>query len=91
MKLVRNKTSLPLRVPLGRGKVLHLGPGQTGQVADEAPSLPGMAKLIKAKKLVVTGADEDDLEPVGAGTPLREHAHGHAQATRIAPKGNRGG
>ena len=91
MKLVRNQTSLPIRVPLGRGKFLHLGPGQTGQVADEAPKLPAVAKLIKGKKLKVEGAEEDDLELVGAGAAPRTSSHGHVPPTRIAPRGNRGG
>ena len=35
MKLVRNTSRRPLRVPLSGGKVLHLGPAGTGQVSDE--------------------------------------------------------
>ena len=91
MKLVQNVTSLPLRVPLGRGRFLHLGPGLTGQVADDAPKGAGMARLIKSKKLKVTGAEEDDLEGAGAGAAPREFSQGHVQPTRIFPKGNRGG
>ena len=91
MKLVRNTTSLPLRVPLGRGKFLHLGPGQTGQVADDAPKVAGMARLIKAKKLKVEGAEDDDLELAGAGAAVRGLSHGHVAPSRIAPRGNRGG
>jgi hypothetical protein len=91
MKLVRNTTSLPLRVPLGRGKFLHLGPGQTGQVADDAPKGTGMARLIKSKKLKVSGAEDDDLELAGAAAAPREFSHGHVQPTRVFPKGNRGG
>lgn len=33
MKTIRNKTHTPIRVPLPRGKVLHLGPDQEGKVA----------------------------------------------------------
>jgi hypothetical protein len=36
MKTVANKTQKPLSVPLPRGKVLHLGPGKTGQISSEA-------------------------------------------------------
>lgn len=91
MKQVRNTTALPLRVPLGRGKFLHLGPGQIGQVADDAPKVAGMARLIKARKVKVLAAEEDELELVGAGADARGLSQGHAQPTRIAPRGNRGG
>ena len=91
MKTVRNKTQLPLRVPLGRGRVLHLGPGQTGQVADDAPKGAGMVRLIKAKKLEVLDAQDEDVALAGAGGAPREFAHGHAPPTRVSPRGNRGG
>lgn len=91
MKVVRNATQAPLRVPLGRGRFLHLGPGQSGNVADDAPEVPAMAKLIKARKLKVLGDGEEALETVAAGGTPREFAQGHSHPTRIFPKGNRGG
>lgn len=91
MKVIRNKTLAPLRVPLGRGRVLHLGPGQTGNVSDDAPEAPGFARLIKARKLELIGDEDASLETVAAGGPPREFAQGHGHPTRIFPKGNRGG
>jgi hypothetical protein len=35
MKTIQNKTNAPLRVPLPRGKKLHLGPGKSGQIAHQ--------------------------------------------------------
>ena len=41
VKTIRNTTHAPIRVPLPRGKVLHLGVGQQGQIShndtDHAP------------------------------------------------------
>ena len=91
MKVVRNKTRTPLRVPLGRGRFLHLGPGQTGQVADDAPELPALARLVKTRKLELVGSEEAGLETVAAGGPLREFSQGHSHPSRIVPRGNRGG
>ena len=91
MKVIRNKTNLPLRVPLGVGKVLHLGPRQTGNVADDAPQSDAIRRLIKSKKIEVVGAEDDSPETVAAGSAPREVSHGHTHATRIVPRGNRGG
>lgn len=52
MKTVINKTNAPIRVPLSRGKALHLGPRKSGQVRDED------AEHARLKKLVETGTIE---------------------------------
>ena len=91
MKVIRNTTHAPLRVPLGSGRVLHLGPGQSGSVADDAPQAPAMARMIKAKKLELVGGDDASAEVVTAGGAPREFAQGHGHATHVFPKGNRGG
>lgn len=91
MKVVRNTTHAPLRVPLGRGRVLHLGPGQSGNVADDALQTPAIARMIKARKLEQVGTEEASVELVAAGAAPREFAQGHGHPTRISPKGNRGG
>jgi hypothetical protein len=90
MKQIRNTTRAPLRVPLGGGRVLHLGPGQTGNVADDAPQLPAVRSMIEEGKLEVLGAEGASVESAEGGAP-REFAHGHGHPTRIFPKGNRGG
>jgi hypothetical protein len=91
MKVIRNTTHAPLRVPLGGGRVLHLGPGQSGSVADDAPLLPAMARMIKARKLELVGGEEAPVEGVAAGGAPRESAHGHGHPAHVFPKGNRGG
>jgi hypothetical protein len=89
MKTVRNQTQAPLRVPLGGGRVLHLGPGQTGQIADDALEGKGVKRLLESGAIAVGGASGrpgdfgDDH-----GTP-RERAHGHTHANKVFPSGDR--
>ncbi len=55
MTTISNKTRKPLSVPLPRGKVLHLGPGKTGQVASNAMEHPPLKVLIDSGALEVVG------------------------------------
>lgn len=91
MKVIRNATHAPLRVPLGRGRILHLGPGQSGNVADDAPKAPAIARMIKERKLELVGGEEGSEEAAASAGAPREFAQGHGHPTRIFPKGNRGG
>ena len=91
MKVIRNTTHAALRVPLGAGRFLHLGPHQSGSVADDAPQLKAVARMIKARQLELVGSEDATVESVAAGGTPREFAHGHSHPTRIFPKGNRGG
>jgi hypothetical protein len=50
---ILNKTHEPLRVPLPRGKTLHLGPGQTGQIAHQDLEHGPVKRLIKEGKIEV--------------------------------------
>ncbi len=91
MKTIRNTTPGPLRIALGGGKILHLGPGQTGNVADDALRARGLRRLIESGSVQVAG-EEDRAEGFAEaqGHP-REDAHGHTHPTKIFPTGNRGG
>jgi hypothetical protein len=91
MKAIHNKTMEPLRVPLGGGKVLHLGPGQRGHIADDAVHSRGVRRLIESGAVDVEGEDAHPGEfPEGHGAP-REFAHGHVHGNKVFPSGNRGG
>jgi hypothetical protein len=91
MKVIRNTTQAPLAIPLGAGRLLHLGPGQSGNVADDAPKAPAIARMIKARKLKLVGAEDGSVETVATGGAPREFAQGHGHAAHVFPKGNRGG
>lgn len=90
MKTVVNKTRRPIKLALGGGKVLHLGPGNTGQVADAATERSSFRKLVDAGDIEVSG--EGDSEGARAGDTGRaghESTHGHAQPNLVHPSGNR--
>jgi hypothetical protein len=91
MKAVHNKTLEPLRVPLGGGKVLHLGPGQRGHIADDAAESKGVRRLIASGAIEVEGEGARPGEFGDAHGAPREIPHGHVHGSKVFPSGNRGG
>lgn len=89
MKTIVNRRRLPIRVPLPGGKVLHLGPSKTGQIADPHADLPAVRKLIDSGAIAVLG--EGEHPDVAAGTTSKPHegTHGHAPTKMVRPRGNR--
>lgn len=77
VKTISNKTQRPLSVPLPRGKVLHLGPGKTGQIASEAADHPPFKKLVEAGEIEILG--EGHVGAVGGhgGKVGSSGIHGH--------------
>ena len=55
MKTIQNKTAKPIKIHLAGGKVLHLGPHKTGQVADNATEQPSLKRRIDAGEVSVLG------------------------------------
>jgi hypothetical protein len=91
MKTIQNTTPGPLRIALGGGKILHLGPSQSGNVADDALRAKGLRRLIESGAVKVAGEEErTDGFAEAQGGP-REFAQGHTHPTKIFPTGNRGG
>ena len=91
MKAIRNTTQGPLRVALGGGKVLHLGPGQTGQIADEAVERRGVKRLITTGAIALAGGDGKTGEFSESQGAPHESSHGHTHGSKVFPSGNRGG
>lgn len=90
MKTIRNKTALPVRVPLPRGKILHLGPHMDGEIADNAVEHAALQKLVKAGTIEILGEGERVLGPGNAAAPhVPEQKHGRAKSTIIRPSGER--
>lgn len=79
MKTVKNKTHRPLRVPLPRGKVLHLGPQQEGQVAGGTLEHAPFQKLVEAGDIEVLddGGKALPHAPKGEGGQPSTQGHGH--------------
>ncbi len=84
MKTIQNKANRPLAVPLPRGKKLHLGPQQTGQIADGAEEHPPLKSLIDAGEIELLGEGE---RPTGA---VKSDVATHS-ATRAHQTGNKSG
>ena len=77
MKTIVNRRRLPIRVPLPGGKVLHLGPSKTGQIADQHADLP----------VFVAHGTDDPMIPLAGGERARDRlgALGHPVEFRTYP------
>lgn len=88
LKTVINKTRRPLRIRLGGGKTLHLGPMKSGKVADQAAEEESLRKLVEAGDVEILG--EGGSTPSGDAREGATHdTHGHPPTTVVLPKGNR--
>ncbi len=83
--IVTNLTKGPLRVPLGKGKVLHLAPLGTAHVLQAATEHPAFQKLVDAEKISVRSENDDP----GADKSGREGSDAGTQPARIQRKGLR--
>ena len=88
MKTIVNKTRKPLRIQLHGGKTLHLGPGKTGQIADDAAEEPSVRRLVKAKEIEIQGEGPSSAEGEQKSV-VHEAPRGHHPKTVVLPKGNR--
>jgi hypothetical protein len=87
MKTVTNKTRAPLRVPLPRGKSLHLGPGKSGQIRDEDADHASLKKLLDAGKLELFEGGHREASVTGGITAPHEATHGFGKANFRQRKG----
>jgi hypothetical protein len=90
MKTIANKTHRPLKIRLHGGKLLHLGPGKSGQIADDAAGELPVRRLIDSGEVEIVGEGASHASS-GAGQPSPGHKanHGHAPNTMVLPKGDR--
>lgn len=63
MKTITNKTVKPLRVPLPHGKVLHLGPKQSGQLSVHDVDHPPLQKLVAAGEIEIVDQSGNEAIP----------------------------
>ena len=86
LKTIQNKTARPMRVPLPRGKTIHLGPHKTGEIADRASEHPPLVKLVEAGDLEIIGEGASQADPrkasLDTATIPSQGRHGAAAATR---------
>ncbi|MBP7147785.1 MAG: hypothetical protein KBD01_09585 [Acidobacteria bacterium] len=88
MKTIVNRTTAPLRIQLGHGKILHLAPGHTGQVSDDALEHKSLAALVEKGEVEVL---DEDSHPRHGAQGAAPHAGGaaHHPPTGVRPKGDR--
>ena len=91
MKTILNKTYRPLKIIFAGGKVLHLGPGKSGQIPDAALEQKSVQALLRATTIEVLG----DAAPQTPGAPAdgaapREVTRGHKPEMTGTTKGKRG-
>lgn len=72
MKSIVNKTHGPLRVPLPKGKILHLGPNKTGQVSVHDADHPPLQKMVEAGQIELYDRDNPSIPtPSSTETPFQ--------------------
>ena len=66
---ITNKTRRPLSIKLPGGKVLRLGPGNTGQITPKAAAHPSVKKLIDEGAIEILGEGGNQWDrDAGGGT-----------------------
>ncbi len=89
MKTVTNKTRTPLKIPLPRGKSLHLGPGKTGQLRDDAAAHPGIKKLVEAGSIEIFDGGKTDAGATGTAAAPHTASRGFAKSGAKSRTGDR--
>jgi hypothetical protein len=89
VKVVSNKTNRPIKISLPGGKLLHLGPFKTGQIADNAAERPAVKKLLESGEIEILGEGEHPQESTDSGGAPHESRRGHPQNTSLRSKGDR--
>jgi len=89
LKTIKNKTLKPLRISFSGGRVLHLGPAKTGQIADTALAEKSVRKLIDGGQIEVVGGETQGHNVGDAGGGGHEAKRGHPQSTSVTRRGDR--
>jgi len=89
MKTIRNLTHQPLRIPLAGGKVLHLGPARTGQIAPANLERPAVRRLIEEKRIEVVDGGSSSHDAGGGSDAGHEATHARVPAKVPHPTGDR--
>ena len=89
MKTILTKTTGPIRVPLPLGKILHLGPNKTGEIAARAVDHPPLAKLVAAGDLEVAGDGHHENPRQGPAGSLHPANRGGYPAMNSSRRGDR--
>ena len=89
MKTIVNKTHAPLRVPLPRGKVLHLGPLQSGEISHKVLDHEPLKRMIEAGEIEIQGDGSGVEAPHERAKSPHPETRGHHPPTNAPVKGDR--
>lgn len=88
MRVIRNKTVRPMKVPLPQGKVLHLGPRAEGQIAVHHVDHQPLQQLVTAGDIEILGEGVGP-EGHGLGQSVPVDTQGHHPHNSVKKRGNR--
>ena len=91
MKTIRNTSRRPLAVPLPGGRKLHLGPNQTGEIAEQAAEHPPLAELVSSGALEILGGGHKETAAINASLRPGAPTSGHQPVSKAGRRGDRGG
>jgi hypothetical protein len=89
MITIRNTTPGFLRVKLPGGKVLRLGPGKTGQIADGAQETEGVQALVEAGEVEIVGEGSGRKGGRASGPAPHARTSGHHLPPGTSSQGDR--
>ncbi len=89
VKTIRNMTPLPVRVPLPRGKVLHLGARKTGEISAKAVDHPPLVKLVESGEIEILGDGEQASFGPASSKARGISTHGHTPGALNTQHGDR--
>jgi hypothetical protein len=86
---ITNKTKKPLSVPLPRGKVLHLGPGKSGQIASNDAEHPPLKALVESGAVEVAADGRSQQTGASADTGAKASTQAHTPGSGSRRSGDR--
>lgn len=91
MKMIRNRTRKPVRIPLPGGRMLHLGPAREGQISDHALTRPALRTLLDDGTIEIVGESAHGPEQGQPGDDSHEATHGFRRTVTGFSKGDKRG
>ena len=90
MKTVINKSRRPLKLHLSQGRVLHLGPGKTGQIVTQDAERGAIREMVENGLLEIVSGDPTHGGPRKGGSGgISPDSHGHHPAIGAKKRGDR--
>ena len=89
MRTIRNATTRPVKVPLPRGKVLHLGPLHEGQISHNDVDHEPLQALIKDGTIEIGEGPEGSQREATEGSAPHEMTTPHHPDVGPQTRGNR--